>query len=69
MGFWDEACDMDIYGVDAREVGGAIGGKIKVVEDVDELSRAIACESSNMLAEKQRAGEVLTAICLVGPLD
>jgi glucosamine-6-phosphate deaminase len=60
---------MDIMNTKIENFPSDLRAKISVVEDVDQLNRAIAAEFADMLEEKQRNGELLTAICPVGPLE
>ncbi|MCK5802548.1 MAG: glucosamine-6-phosphate isomerase [Lentisphaeria bacterium] len=45
------------------------GDKITVVPNIGVLHQAIAAEFADLLEAKQKRGEMLTAICPVGPLD
>lgn len=60
---------MDIYATTVKDLPPALRDKITVVANVDALNRLVAREFADLLEAKQRQGEMLTAICPVGPLD
>lgn len=60
---------MDIYQARVSDLPAALRSKITVVPDPDALNRRVAAEFADLLEAKTRAGELLTAICPVGPLD
>ena len=61
--------ERDIYATRIEDLPGPLRAKITVVASVEELNRRVAGEFADALAEKQESGEMLTAICPVGPLD
>ncbi len=60
---------MSIYETKVSDLPSRWLDKVTVVPNARELSRAAAAEFADLLAEKQKQGELLTAICPVGPLD
>jgi len=59
---------MDVYSVRVTDLPKTLRRRITVVANAEALNRRIAVEFANMLAEKQQ-GDMLTAICPVGPLN
>lgn len=60
---------MDIYSLTVQDLPQSLKEKVTVVANLDALNRAVASEFTDALEEKQRAGEMLTVIAPVGPLD
>jgi len=60
---------MSIYGTEVSGLPDGLRERVTVVENVEALNRRIAVEFADLLALKQEAGEMLTAICPVGPLS
>jgi len=60
---------MDIYSVTVAELPERWRGKVTVVPDNAALNRSLAIAFADALEEKQAAGELLTLICPVGPVD
>ena len=60
---------MDIYSLTVQELPESLKKKITAVPNLDALNRAVAAEFADMLEEKQKAGQMLTVIVPVGPLD
>ncbi|MCF6174604.1 MAG: hypothetical protein L3J71_02430 [Victivallaceae bacterium] len=60
---------MNIYEMMATDLNDDLRKKVKIVADVAELNKKIAIEFCDLLAKKQKLGELLTVICPVGPLD
>ena len=60
---------MDIYSLTVQELSPSVKSKVTVVPNLDALNRAVAAEFADALEQKQKAGEMLTVITPVGPLD
>jgi glucosamine-6-phosphate deaminase len=60
---------MDIYSLTVQDLPQSLKSKISVVPNLDALNRAVAAEFADALEQKQKAGETLTVIAPVGPLD
>jgi glucosamine-6-phosphate deaminase len=60
---------MDIYSLTVQELPESLKRKVTVVANLDALNQAVAAEFADSLEEKQKAGELLTVIAPVGPLD
>jgi glucosamine-6-phosphate deaminase len=60
---------MDIYSFEVEDLPQALRERITVVANIDALNREVAVEFADALEEKQAAGEMLTVIAPVGPLD
>jgi len=60
---------MNIYEMRVVDLPQALQEKITVVPNADALHRKVAVEFADLLAAKQAAGEMLTLICPVGPLN
>jgi len=60
---------MSTQDVRVEDVAEPLRSKIDVVENVDALNRKIAREFADLLEAKAAAGEMLTMIAPVGPLD
>lgn len=60
---------MSIQDVRVEDIAEPLRSKIDVVADVDGLNRKIAREFADLLEAKAAAGEMLTIIAPVGPLD
>jgi glucosamine-6-phosphate deaminase len=60
---------MNIYLKSAGELPERIREKTEIVKTVEDFNVCIAKEFCNLLDEKQKKGEIFTAICPVGPLD
>lgn len=60
---------MDIYGMTVSELPDRWRAKVTVVPDNVALNRRVAELFADALEAKQAAGEMLTIICPVGPID
>jgi len=60
---------MNIYSTRIEDLPASLGNRVTVVSSADLLHRRIAAEFADLLAEKQAAGEMLTLILPVGPLN
>ena len=60
---------MDIYSLTVEKLPSPLKTKVTVVANLEALNAAVAAEFADALEEKQRAGELLTVIAPVGPLD
>jgi glucosamine-6-phosphate deaminase len=60
---------LDIYALTVENLPRSLKDRVSVVENLDALNRAVAVEFADALEQKQRAGELLTVIAPVGPLD
>jgi glucosamine-6-phosphate deaminase len=60
---------MDIYTRTVEDLPKYLKDRITVVANLDALNAAVAREFADALEQKQRAGEILTVIAPVGPLD
>ena len=58
-----------MYDVRVEDVGQRLRRRICVVANVEALHRQVAMQFADLLADRQAKGEILTAICPVGPLD
>lgn len=61
--------DQDIFSCEISDLPSELNDKVTVVEDVSELNKLIAVEFADLLEEKKRENQILTAICPVGPLN
>lgn len=60
---------MEIYSLTVENLPRSLKDRVSVVENLDALNRAVAAEFADALEQKQGAGELLTVIAPVGPLD
>ena len=60
---------MDFYSLTLEDLPQDLRDRIRVVDDFEALNRLAAREFADLLAEKAAAGETVTAICPVGPVD
>ena len=60
---------MSIYEKRVEDLSAELRDKITVVDDTEALNRRVAAEFADLLAKKEAAGELLTVIAPVGPLD
>jgi len=60
---------MNIYEHKVEDLPIQLRDKITVVPNAEALNRRVAGEFADLLAERQDAGNLLTVICPVGPLD
>lgn len=60
---------MDMYGMCVADLPEALRRRVTVVSNAESLQRRVAAEFADLLAAKQAAGEMLTLILPVGPLN
>ena len=60
---------MGIYDMTVDGLPEPFKRKVTVVPNIEALNRKVAAEFADLLEEKTRAGELLTVIAPVGPLD
>jgi glucosamine-6-phosphate deaminase len=60
---------MDKYSLTVENLPQSVKERITVVANLDALNAAVAAEFADALEQKQKAGELLTVIAPVGPLD
>jgi glucosamine-6-phosphate deaminase len=60
---------MDIYALTVENLPQSLKERVRVVANLDALNAAVAAEFADALEQKQRAGELLTVIVPVGPLN
>lgn len=61
--------EVDLYQVTVGELPPKLRERVTVVDDFAALNRKLAVDFAERLADKAERGELLTAICPVGPVD